>query len=226
MKSQPFLKGSTSYAKRWRRRHIDVIVREDLIDLERVREIKSIEILIEMLRTRVGSSCSYSSLARDLQVSVPTVKHWLQILENLYIIFSVRPYHKKISRSILKEPKYYFYDTGAVENGKAACLENETACSLLKHLHFLEDTTGSRVSLNYLRDKDGREVDFLTTIDGKPAEMIEVKLSDDSFSEHFFHFMKFFGSEVNKYQLVYNLKKNKMKNEIRMRSVHEFLTSL
>jgi len=61
-----------------------------LPDLERVRDIKSIEILIDLLRTRVGSTTSYTVPANDLQVSIHTVKHWLQILENLYIIFPVR----------------------------------------------------------------------------------------------------------------------------------------
>ncbi len=108
---EPYLKKSDTFAKRWRRTHTDTIIRQDLLDLERVRDIKSIEILIDLLRTRVGSTTSYTSLANDLQVSIHTVKHWLQILENLYIIFPVRPYHKNITRSLLKESKYYFYDT-------------------------------------------------------------------------------------------------------------------
>jgi len=203
---EPFLKGSAAYTKRWRRRHVDVIIRQDLLDLEKVREIKSIEIMIDLLRNRVGSSCSYSSLANDLQVSVPTVKHWLQILENLFVIFPVRPYHKNIARAILKEPKYYFYDTGAVKNGKPAALENAVACALLKNLHFLEDTTGSTVSLNYLKDKAGREVDFITLVDDKPEHLIEVKMSDTAFSKHIFHFSKFFNDTIKKYQLVHNLK--------------------
>ena len=95
-----------------------------------MRDIKSIEILIDLLRTRVGSTTSYTSLANDLQVSVHTVKHWLQILENLYIIFPVRPYHKNIARSLLKESKYYLYDTGAVEGDLGAKLENTVACAL------------------------------------------------------------------------------------------------
>jgi len=144
---EPYLKGKESFAKRWRRTHIDTIIRQDLLDLEKVRDIKSIEILIDLLKSRVGSSTSYSSLAEDLQVSSHSVKHWLQILENLYVIFPVRPYHKNIARSILKEPKYYFYDTGAIEGGIGSKLENVVALALLKELHFLEDTTGSKVSL-------------------------------------------------------------------------------
>lgn len=37
-------------------------------------------------------------------------KRWLQLLENLYIIFRVTPYSNNVARSLLKEPKFYFYD--------------------------------------------------------------------------------------------------------------------
>ena len=165
-----------------------MIIREDLLDLERVRDIKSIEILIDLLRTRVGSTTSYTALANDLQVSIHTVKHWLQILENLYIIFPVRPYNKNIARSLLKESKYYLYDTGAVEGGLGAKLENTVACALLRELHLIEDTTGSRVALHYLRDKEKHEVDFLPVVDNKPLGMVEVKVGDENFSPSLFRF--------------------------------------
>ncbi len=223
---EPFLKASSGFAKRWRRHHLDGIIREDLLDLEKVREIKSIEILTDLLRNRVGSTCSYSSLARDLQVSVPTVKHWLEILENLFVIFAVRPFHKNIARSILKEPKYYFYDTGAVKNGQAAALENAVACGMIKQLHFHEDTTGSNVSLCYIKDKEGREVDFLAVVDEKPSCMIEVKLSDDSFAKSLFHFKKFLNKEVRKFQIVQNIDRKKTAEDIKMWPAHEFLETI
>ena len=177
---EPYLKNNQTYAKRWRRSHVDIIIREDLLDLEKVRDIKSIEILIDLLRSRVGSTVSYTSLANDLQVSIHTVKHWLQVLEDLYVIFPVRPYHRNITRSILKESKYYLYDTGAVEGVLGARLENVVACALLRELHFIEDTTGSRVALHYLRDKEKHEVDFLLLIDNKPSLMVEMKMNDDT----------------------------------------------
>jgi len=222
---EPYLKGKESFAKRWRRTHVDTIIRQDLLDLEKVRDIKSIEILIDLLKVRVGSSTSYSSLAEDLQVSIHTVKHWLQILENLYVIFPVRPYHRNIARSILKEPKYYFYDTGAIEGGIGAKLENVVALALLRELHFLEDTTGSKVSLHYLRDKLKNEVDFLAIIDGKPALMIEVKVSDDSFSKSLYRFHGFLKG-TKSVQVVYNLIRKKSSRGVKMLSAHEFLVDI
>ena len=222
---EPYLKNNETFAKRFRRIHTDTIIREDLLDLERVRDIKSIEILIDLLRARVGGTTSYSSLADDLQVSIHTVKHWLQILENLYVIFPVRPYHKNIARSLLKESKYYLYDTGAIEGGLGAKLENTVACALLRELHFVEDTTGSKVALHYLRDKEKHEVDFLVVIDNKPVTMIEVKASDDSFAPSLFRFHGFLKG-TKPLQIVYNLKQKKSKDMARMLPAHEFLRDL
>jgi len=219
---EPYLKNSETFAKRFRRIHSDTIIRQDLLDLESVRDIKSIEILIDLLRTRVGSSTSYTALANDLQVSIHTVKHWLQILESLYILFPVRPYHKNIARSLLKDSKYYMYDTGSVEGDLGAKLENTVACALLRELHLIEDTTGSRVALHYLRDKEKHEVDFLPVVDNVPICMIEVKIGDDSFSPSLFRFH----SKLNKaipFQIVYSLKHKKSKDSVRMLPAHEFL---
>jgi len=222
---EPYLKNNESYAKRWRRTHIDTIIREDLLDLEKVRDIKSIEILIDLLRSRVGSPTSYSSLANDLQVSIHTIKHWLQILENLYVIFPVRPYHQNIARSILKESKYYLYDTGAVEGDFGAKLENTVACALLRELHFIEDTTGNRVNLHYIRDKEKHEVDFLILINNKPLSIVEVKVSEDKFSPSLFRFHQYLKCS-KPYQIVYDLKHKKSKGDIKMLPVHEFLSNL
>ncbi len=191
---EPFLTDDEEYARRWRRGHLDTILRQDLIDLERVRDLRSVELLVDLLRERVGSTVSFSSLARELQTSVHTVKHWLQILENLYVIFAVRPYHENIARSLLKESKYYFYDSGAVAEAGAqagAVFENVVACALLRELHLLEDLSGHRVGLNFLRDKEKREVDFVAVIDGKPRLLVEAKLSDEAFAPSLAHFLKF-----------------------------------
>jgi predicted AAA+ superfamily ATPase len=150
------------------------------------------------------------------------VKHWLQILENLYIIFPVRPYTKNIARSLLKESKYYLYDTGAVADGHCAKLENTVGCALLRELHYIEDTTGSRVALHYLRDKEKHEVDFLAVIDNKPIMMIEVKEDDDNFSASLFRFGKFL-KNTKAVQVAHDLKRKKSKNGVVMLSAHEFL---
>jgi len=192
---EPFLSNDQNEARRWRRTHIDSILREDLLDLEKVRALKSIELLVELLTERVSSTVSFSSLARDLEVSAHTVKHWLEILENLYVIFAVRPFHTNVARSILKESKYYFYDTGALAQAgvdQGAVFENAVACALARELHLTEDFTGRKASLCFLRAKEKREVDFLVLIDRTPQQLIEAKWADDTFSRSLGYFRNLF----------------------------------
>ncbi|MEI8182871.1 MAG: ATP-binding protein [Desulfomonile sp.] len=205
---EPFLKGQEIFYNRWKKSHHDIILRQDLLDLESVRSIAALETLIELMRRRVGSPVSYNSLAGDLQRDPKTIKRWLELLENMYVIFKVPPYHKNIARSLLKEPKYYFYDTGQVSGDQGNKLENMVACALLKELHFLEDTLGRTCLLNYLRDKEGREIDFLVVIDGRPALMIEVKWTDASLSRNFAIFSKYL-SHTPGVQLVGRLDREK-----------------
>jgi predicted AAA+ superfamily ATPase len=127
-------------------------------------------------------------MAADLQVSPKTAKAWLEVLERMYLVFSVRPYTKSLPRSILKPPKVYFFDNGDTLGDEGARFENLVAASLLKRLHFLEDRDGYRYELRYIRDKEGREVDFAMVKEGRLEELIETKYSDESISKHLIYY--------------------------------------
>jgi len=222
---EPFLKGSEISAKRWRRSHIDRIIREDLLDLEQTREIKSIETLVDLLSERVGNAISYASLARDLEVSPHSIKKWIQILESLFVIFRVLPYTKNISRSILKEPKIYFYDLGRLKSGSDGKFENLIACALLKRIHFLEDTQGDHRSMFYVRDKEKHEVDFLTINDSKCEWLIEVKESNHVISRSLHYFSEKLNPEKT-FQIVKNLDRNLQNNQIEIKQAAHWLSQL
>ena len=98
--------------------------------------------VFDRLRSSVGSVISYKSIAEDLGISPITVKRYIQLLEALYIIFQVKPYSKKISRSILKEPKVYFYDNGLVDGDEGVKFENFIAVSLLTQNTYSQDVFG------------------------------------------------------------------------------------
>jgi hypothetical protein len=125
----------------------------------------------------------------------------LLILENMYVIFRVAPFHRNIARAILKSPKYYFYDTGQVIGDPGVKLENLAACALLKEIHFLEDCLGEPARLHYLMTKDGRELDFLVTRNGEPFLLLEVKWADTHPSGNFSIFQKHL-TDVKKVQIV------------------------
>lgn len=121
---------------------------------------------------------SLAALARDLQISPTTLGRYLEILEALHIVFTVRPFHRNIARALLKEPKLYFFDTGLVLGDEGVRFENACATMLLRHAHFLRDSAGRPLSLHYVRDKEGREIDFALCENGEPLGFAECKLSD------------------------------------------------
>ena len=203
---EPFLSGSDEEAVRWRNRYYTDLVREDILEFSRIQEIRAIRLLLEMLRERVGSPLSYTSLAEDLQIAPNTVRKYVEILESLCIIFLVRPYHANVARAILREPKVYFYDSGYVRDDEGIRLENTCAVCLLKHVHYLQDTTGEDLALHYIRTRDGREIDFAIARNGKVDRLVEVKLSDDSLSPGLRYFLAMFPKAIA-VQLVHNLRR-------------------
>lgn len=223
---EPFIEGSQIFYNRWKKSHLDIILRQDLIDLNTIRDIQAMETLIELLKQNVGSTVSYANLAHTLEKDAKTIKRWLQLLENLYIIFKVTPYSKKIARSLLKEPKYYFYDSAQINKDKGAKLENIVASALLKELQFLEDTLGATIGLHFVRTKDGKEVDFLVVINGEPIYLIEVKWADDAPSKHFSYFENYF-SKIKKIQLVKEIQREKtFPNGVEIRDVVDWLYNI
>ncbi len=204
---EPFLNGTQRYYNRWKRSHVDLILKEDLITLTAVRDIQSIETLIEMLRSRVGSTVSANSLARDLQKSPNTINHWLRLLTDLYVIFPVLPYHQNIARALLKQPKYYFYDNGMVAGDDGSKLENLVACALLKEIHRLEDVEGEELDLHFIRDKDEREIDFVITRNRQPHHFIEVKWADQNLSANLPRFLS--NRKLKRTQIVAELEQAK-----------------
>ena len=222
---EPFLANNKRKANLWRKSHLDRILREDLLDLEKVTQLKKIEILVQLLSERIGYQINLASLARDLEVSSHTVKHWIQILENLNVIFVIKPYSRNIAKAVLKAPKIYLYDTGRVIGDRGQKLENLVACHLLKRSHFLEDTQGETIELNYLRDTSKREVDFITIRNNQIEQLIEVKLSDDNLSPSLHYFNKKIKPE-KAIQIVFQLKRRKQYNDIMIEDLTDYLFNL
>jgi uncharacterized protein len=179
---EPFVANDEREARRWRNARLDRVLQEDIRDLESIKNIQTLRLMVDLLRQRVGGMVVLSNLALDLQISPNTAKAWLQALERMYVLFTVYPFTQASSRAIQKPPKVYFYDNADVEDERGARFENLVATHLLKRLQYLEDHEGLRCQLAYVRDKEGREVDFAVLIDGKLQELIEVKYSDASIS--------------------------------------------
>lgn len=223
---EPFTIGDPREYARWQRGHMDIILRQDLIDLEQVRDIAGIATLVQLLKERVGAPVSYASLARDLERDAKTVKHWISVLENLYVVFTVSPFSRSVARSIRKEPKIYFYDVGQLKDRPAAQLENMVALSLKKELSRLEDVEGSTTSLCYLRTVDGKELDFMVHAQGSRPVMLEVKTSDAVPAPAFRSFAKML-PDARGVQLVEALdREHSYPSGLEIRRLDKWLTSL
>lgn len=148
----------------------------------------------------------------------------MEILEALFIVFRVSPHSRNIARSLLKEPKVYFYDTGLVKGDEGVRLENLVAVCLLKHAHAVEDYDGRSAQLRTLRTKEKREVDFALVVEDQPLQMIEVKLSDDSVSPPLRYFQERHGFTA--IQVVKNLRQQRRSGAIEIRRVFDFLRAL
>lgn len=174
---EPFLAERERDWRRWQREHRERVVREDLRDLERVREISLIELLLQHLPRCVGSPLSVKSLSLLLQVAHETMEHWISALERLYVCFRIPPFGSPRIRAVRKEKKLYFWDWSEVPDAGPR-FENFVACQLLKYCHWMEDSEGHSMELRYIRDTEKREVDFVVLRDGRPEFAVECKTGE------------------------------------------------
>jgi predicted AAA+ superfamily ATPase len=223
---EPFLSGKKSFYNKWQQTHLDVILKQDILETESVRNIKQLEALMYLLPSRVGSILSYNSLREDLHTDDKSIRRWVDILETSFAVFRIYPFSPKGAGNITKKaPKIYYFDIARIDN-LAARLENLVALSLLKEIHYRQDCLGQIYDLHFIRNKQQREVDFLITKNRKPITLIEVKQSDGSESENFHYFTKYF-PEAKKVQLVYNLEKPFLtKNGVQILPMAQWLAKL
>ena len=174
---EPVLSGSRRTHRRWQKERLDRFFREDVRELEAIRELSSMEVLADLLPNKVGSPLSLNALREDLEVSHRAVSHWMDVLERLYHVVRVRPWTSPRVRALRKMPKAYLWDWSLVPE-RGSRFENLVALHLLKLCHFLEDAEGHAAEVWYLRDRAGREVDFLVTVSRRPWFAVEAKVAE------------------------------------------------
>lgn len=172
---EPFVRRDSRFSIRWQNLRQSQLLREDIRELTRIQEIDQLVSLASLLAERSGGQIVYSSLANEVRVSENTVRHWFSALASLHYGFLVRPWHRRLSHAIRKEPKWYLRDWALIADpGQRA--ETFVACHLLKAVEGWSDLGLGQFALAYLRDKRQREVDFLVLRDRQPWFLVEVKL--------------------------------------------------
>src|SRR5690606_15956137 len=132
------------------------LAREDLRDVTRVQELGTMELLMQLLAERSGGQLVYAGLAREIGVTIDTVKRWIDLLERLHYGFLIRPWFKNVTKALVKEPKWFLRDWSGCEDAGARS-ETLVACHLLKAVEGWNDLGLGRFELRYLRDKLKRE---------------------------------------------------------------------
>ena len=222
---EPCLAADSIQADRWRAQYFTDLIREDVLEFSRLHEINTMRLFVELLRERVGSPLSLASIARDLAVAPATLKRYLEILQALFIVFTVHPWHRNVGRAILQTPKVYFFDSGLVRGDQGVRLENAVAGMLLKQAHFLQDSAGREVNLHYIRTKDGAEVDFAFSEAGELKQLIECKWGDNKPHRALASFAAQF-PDTDAVQIVYNLRQEEFRNGIRIMDAATWLAQL
>jgi hypothetical protein len=186
---EPFVQRSKEFSERLKTIRKDQLFREDIRDGTKIQEISQLELLAELLRRQAAQSMDFLSLSRKVGVSVDTVRRWIEVLKSFYYCFSIQPWSKNISRSLLKEPKLYLWDWSQVDD-EGHRNENIVASHLLKAVHFWTDRGLGEYGLYYLRTKDKIETDFAVTKNGKIWFIVEVKSKAKGLSPALYHFQE------------------------------------
>ncbi len=183
----PFVADREASHAKWTRTRRELLVREDLRDLSRLEDVAAMELLITLLKDRIGGLLNLNNIKDDVHVSVDTLRRWMKYLEALYYVYWIPPYTKSIKRSLVKTPKLYLWDWSEVTD-EAARFENMIASHLLKSAHYWTDTGLGEYNLYFIRDKEKREVDFLVTQNNTPFMLVECKLSETDVQPALRHF--------------------------------------
>lgn len=94
--------------------YINTYLEKDVTELINIRDINSFRTFIALCAARAGQLLNLNALANDCNISQPTARAWLSILESSYIVFLLQPYHENFNKRLVKSPKLYFYDSGLV----------------------------------------------------------------------------------------------------------------
>jgi len=174
---EPFQKANKRFYMQWQQLRLRQLLREDVRDLTHVHDLPKLEMLSLLLKHYAGQLLNYSNLASKVRVSSETIQSWVELLNSFYYCFTIKPWTKNITRSLLKQPKLYLWDWAQI-NDPGCRFENFIASQLLKAVHFWTDHGLGKFDLYFIRDKEKREIDFVVTRDDTVWFLVEAKLSE------------------------------------------------
>jgi len=156
------------------RSYIQTYIQRDVQDMLRVTDQTTFNRFLGAVAARTGQLLNYASLARDVEIDNKTVKSWMSILEASGLVYLLQPYHRNLTKRLVKTPKLYFLDTGlaayltkwpdaaSLQAGSmsGALLETWLFAEILKSYWH----NGLEANVFFYRDIDQREVDLVIEI--------------------------------------------------------------
>ncbi len=152
-----------------------------------------------------GSIVNFSSLSREAGVSLPTIKSYYQILEDMFVGFTVPAFSGSPHKSALTTPRFFFFDNG-VRNAAADIPLVESSINTDPG-HFFEHWVAGQLrralsytrsgTLLYYRTSDGAEVDFIVQTN-RELIPIEVKWTDHPRQNDTRHLKTFIAEQSNR----------------------------
>lgn len=165
--------------------YLQTYVDRDIQELLGVQKRREFEVFLKMCALRTGQIINYDELARDVGVSATTIKEWLSVLEDSFLIKLIHPFHSNKTKRLIKSPKLYFLDMGlaaylggwmsvdSLLHGplSGAAFETQVFNTMLRYsLHRTRP-----VEIHFWRTRDGHEVDFIVST-SRGVTPVEVKL--------------------------------------------------
>ncbi len=176
---EPYLSNKVTTYRRWSNTYSKQLIREDIRDMTGIKSIGDIETLYYLLPSKISSPISIPSIARDLKVTYNSINSWLSVFERFFLVFSISPWSKRIARAVHKERKVYLWDIPKIKEPSAR-FENMVAVELYRAVTTWNDLGFGQFALNFIKNKEQQEVDFLIVDGDEPVLLVEAKLADTS----------------------------------------------
>ena len=168
----------------WYANYIEALVQRDVGDLSRISSLEALPRLLALAAAHTARLFNVSSLAAPFQLSRPTIGQYLTLLERVYLLERLPPWHRNLEKRLVKTPKLHIGDTGlacALTGVDAAALYDDRALlgQFLETFVFQELRRQATwhdgpVEFFHYRDKDQVEVDIVIE-QGRRVAGVEVK---------------------------------------------------
>jgi predicted AAA+ superfamily ATPase len=166
--------------------YINTFLMRDVAELGGITDSLRFGKFLTACAALTGEQVNYKNFAETADISQPTAKEWLRLLECLDIVYLLPPYANNALKRLAKTPKLYFLDTGLAAHlsmwltretlmkGAASghFFENYVVAELLKSYSYSRQKAG----MTYYRDSNAKEIDIFIEADNF-IHPLEVKKS-------------------------------------------------